>query len=145
MVATNSSAAAHPKTKVTSIRWSETDVAKLIELWSTNLSNAEIAKILKREESAVAVKASRINLPRRKQMKSKDSKARVRPCLRCQTPFYSGGPGNRFCDPCKDSSDWKNGNDHYATAGGIDPWQALRKRPNRPKNAGRLPTPPGIN
>jgi len=118
MVATNSSAAAHTKAKTTSIRWSETDVAKLIELWSTDLSNAEIAKILKREESAVAVKASRINLPRRKQMKSKDSKARVRPCLRCQTPFYSGGPGNRFCDPCKDSSDWKNGNDHYSAVGG---------------------------
>ena len=118
MEASHSRAAAQIKPRTTSIRWSETDVAKLIELWSTDLSNAEIAKILKREESAVAVKASRINLPRRKQMKSANSKARVRPCLRCTTPFYSAGPGNRFCEPCKDSSDWKNGNDHFSTAGG---------------------------
>jgi hypothetical protein len=100
-----------------STRWSEEDVSRLIDLWSTELSNAEIAKILNREESAVAVKASRINLPRRAKMKDKSSKARVRPCLRCETPFYSSGPGNRFCDPCKESSDWKNGNDFYATIG----------------------------
>lgn len=103
--------------KAASTRWSDDDVSKLIDLWSTNLTNAEIAKKLDREESAVAVKASRINLPRRAKMNSATSKAKVRPCLRCETPFYSTGPGNRFCDPCKDSSEWKNGNDFYATVG----------------------------
>jgi hypothetical protein len=105
--------------KMGSTRWSDTEVEKLIDLWETKLSNAEIAKILKRNESAVAVKASRINLPRRSTAKDKNSKARVRPCLRCTTPFYSSGPGTRFCDPCKESSDWQNGNDSYATVGGV--------------------------
>jgi hypothetical protein len=107
------------KDKVASTRWSDTEVAKLIELWETDLTNAAIAKILKRNESAVAVKASRINLPRRAATKDKNSKSRVRPCLRCTTPFFSGGPGNRFCDPCKASSDWMNGQDYYATVGGV--------------------------
>lgn len=100
-------------------RWSEAEVAKLIELWSTELSNADIAKKLNRHESAVAVKASRINLPRRATLKTQNPKARMRPCLRCSTPFHSAGPGNRFCDPCKESSDWQNGGDYYATVGGV--------------------------
>lgn len=100
-------------------RWSDEDVAQLITLWTTtNLSNAEIAKKMGREESAIAVKASRINLPRRAKTKDPASKARVRPCLRCQTSFYSTGPGNRVCDPCKESADWQNGVDLYSMIGG---------------------------
>jgi len=106
-------------TKRTPVRWSEADVVKLIDLWSTTLSNAEIAKKLNRNEAAVAVKASRINLPRRSTKTSTNSKARIKPCLGCSTPFHSTGPGNRFCDPCKAASDWQNGNDYYATIGGI--------------------------
>jgi hypothetical protein len=106
------------KPRTASIRWTDKDVARLIELWSTEMTNAQIAKELDRAESAVAVKASRINLPRRSTMGAKNTKARIRPCLRCSTPFHSSGPGNRFCDPCKDSSDWQNGNDYYATVGG---------------------------
>lgn len=111
-------AEAPAKTRTASVRWSDEEVQKLIDLWSSDLTNADIAKLLGREESAVAVKASRINLPRRAKMKDPNSKARVRPCLRCSTPFYSTGPGNRFCDPCKESADWQNGNDHYSTIGG---------------------------
>lgn len=99
-------------------RWSESDVKKLIELWATDLSSKDIAKILKRNPSAVSVKACRINLSRRAAIKAPDTKARARPCLRCTTPFYSTGPGNRFCDPCKESADWQNGNDYYSTVGG---------------------------
>ena len=108
------------RTRQPTTRWSNDDVRRLIELWSTDLTNKEIAKKLGREESAVAVKASQINLPRRGQMREQpaaNSKARVRPCLGCETPFYSSGPGIRFCDPCKDSSEWKNGGDYFTAAG----------------------------
>lgn len=105
-------------TKTPPPRWTEQDVATLIELWSKNMSNAEIAKKLGRPESAIAVKASRINLPRRSEL-GKTTKARVRPCLRCEKPFYSTGAGNRFCDPCKESSDWQNGGDYFSSIGGV--------------------------
>ena len=101
-------------------RWSAQEVADLIALWSTDLTNAQIAARLGREESAVAVKASRISLPRRSDMRAakKRSSAKMRKCLRCESPFYSTGSGNRICDPCKESSDWQNGGDYFATSNG---------------------------
>lgn len=103
--------------KRTSVKWSDQDIEDLMRLWAKGFSNAEIAKILNRKEVAVAVKASRINLPRRSGNRPVNSKARVRPCLRCDTRFHSSGPGNRFCTPCKGSSDWQNGEDYFAAIG----------------------------
>ena len=99
-----------------STRWTERDVAKLIELWSTALSNAEIAEILNRKEAAIAVKASRINLPRKTRLKT-NPMSKTRPCLRCETRFYSAGRHNRICDSCKSSSEWQSGNDSHAAFG----------------------------
>ena len=45
--------------------WSEKEVSQLVALWGMNLSKAEIASRLNQGEAAVAVKASRINLPPR--------------------------------------------------------------------------------
>lgn len=105
-------------TATPSSRWTSTDVARLIELWTTTeLSNAEIAKKLGRKEAAVAVKASRINLPRRAKGPAKAKGAKIRNCLRCSGPFHSTGAGNRFCDPCKESSDWQNGSDCFMAVG----------------------------
>jgi uncharacterized protein with von Willebrand factor type A (vWA) domain len=103
----------------TSNRWSQNDVKKLIDLWHSNKSNAEIAAELGRAEAAVAVKASRINLPPKRDVRSQNvkNKTRMRNCLRCRTPFISEGPGNRICDPCKGSADWQGGGDYYATMG----------------------------
>lgn len=34
---------------------------------------------------------------------------KIRPCLRCQTPFESHWPGERVCTPCKGTNSWKRG------------------------------------
>lgn len=108
--------------KTTEGRWSNEDVKKLFEYWKQGLSNAEIAKKLGRGESAVAVKASRCNLPPKRKAGSenvKNGNARQRSCLRCRSPFMSDGPGNRICDPCRESSDWQSGGDYYTSIGGF--------------------------
>ena len=89
--------------------WSDQEVSQLVALWGMKLSNAEIARRLNRGESAVAVKASRINLPPRSLTRNASPQARVRNCLRCSVPFRSSGFGNRICDPCKETQDWQNG------------------------------------
>lgn len=86
--------------------WSEADVRTLISMWSSS-TNAEIAKVLGRGENAIAVKATRLKLPRKEvaaKMSTPSSKrngAKLRDCLTCRTPFYSEGSHNRICDPCK--------------------------------------------
>ena len=89
--------------------WTEKEVSQLVALWGMNLSKAEIARRLNRGEAAVAVKASRINLPPRNLAQNAGSQARVRNCLRCSMPFHSSGFGNRICDPCKETQEWRNG------------------------------------
>lgn len=34
---------------------------------------------------------------------------KMRPCLRCRTPFESGWPGERVCTACKGTRSWKSG------------------------------------
>jgi len=36
----------------------------------------------------------------------------TRECLRCHRPFKSWGKGNRFCKACKNSADWRSGEDY---------------------------------
>lgn len=91
------------------IPWSDREVSRLVALWGMKLSNAEIARRLNRGETAIAVKASRINLPPRNADQPARPGARARNCLRCASPFHSSGPGNRICDPCKETQDWLNG------------------------------------
>ncbi|MEP3669091.1 MAG: GcrA family cell cycle regulator [Roseibium sp.] len=97
-------------------KWTDQDINTLIQLWSQGLSNAAIGEKLRRQENAVAVKASRLKLPPKSragealtQQKNKNSKAKVRNCLRCRSQFFSEGPGNRICDLCKSGSDWSSG------------------------------------
>jgi len=87
--------------------WSDEEIRTLAAMWATS-TNAEIAQKLNRPANAVAIKASRIGLPRKdeaaRMLKSAKKGVKVRNCLTCRTPFYSEGAHNRICDPCKDSN-----------------------------------------
>lgn len=94
--------------------WSEAQINLLVRLWGT-VPVADIAERLGRNPNSVAIKASRLGLPplaQRKALKTlrgANPKARVRPCLSCQTPFFSEGPHNRICEKCKDAEIWRTG------------------------------------
>lgn len=92
--------------------WTDSDIETLIEMWHMRYSNADIAEVLQRAENAVAIKASRLSLPPRRDLERRND-VKIRNCLRCATRFHSHGAGNRICDPCKTSSDWTSGGDHY--------------------------------
>ena len=92
--------------------WTDGDIETLIEMWHMRYSNADIAGALDRAENAVAIKASRLSLPPRREIESATS-AKIRKCLRCQGSFHSHGAGNRICDPCKGTNEWRSGGDDY--------------------------------
>jgi hypothetical protein len=92
--------------------WSDSDIETLIEMWHMKYSNADIADVLERAENAVAIKASRLSLPPRRQLTG-NSNAKIRKCLKCSSSFHSHGIGNRICDTCKGSSEWASGGDDY--------------------------------
>lgn len=92
--------------------WSDEDIETLIEMWHMRYTNADIADVLTRAENAVAIKASRLSLPPRRELEQvKDAK--IRKCLRCQASFHSHGAGNRICETCKSSHDWRVGGGDY--------------------------------
>ena len=88
--------------------WTDDDNRTLMQMWIEGRADSEIAERLKRSESAIRVKASRLNLPPRSEQRDR-FKAKARTCLVCGTSFYSEGPGNRVCDQCKASDDWQSG------------------------------------
>lgn len=88
--------------------WSLEDVETLIEMWNMRFTNEEIADVLERGPNAIAVKASRLNLPPRN---APVKLGKIRPCLRCATSFFSEGSGHRICDTCKSSDDWQSSGD----------------------------------
>lgn len=92
--------------------WSDSDIETLIEMWHMRYSNADIAEVLERAENAVAIKASRLSLPPRRE-RDRGTSAKIRKCLKCSSSFHSHGPGNRICDPCKASNEWMSGGDDY--------------------------------
>lgn len=92
--------------------WTDRDIETLIEMWHMRYSNADIAGALERAENAVAIKASRLSLPPRRDLEGA-ADAKIRKCLRCQGSFHSHGAGNRICDPCKGSNEWRSGGDDY--------------------------------
>ena len=47
--------------------------------------------------------------------KSKQEK-KVRNCMMCNKPFKSQAKFNRICWPCKNSDDWRYGNDYSITS-----------------------------
>lgn len=101
--------------------WSEDDVSRLIKLREEGHTNAEIATRLGRPENAIAIKATRLRLPPKgitaeQQLLRSNPKAKYRPCLTCQTTFFSEGPGHRICNGCKSSSMWSTGS--YSLIGG---------------------------
>lgn len=93
--------------------WSEQDIRDLIHMWRDH-DPAEIAQKLGRKANAVSIKASRLGLPPRASINERSKtarsnpKARVRPCLSCQIPFFSEGPHNRICDKCKNTAVWRS-------------------------------------
>lgn len=92
--------------------WTDSDIETLIEMWHMRYSNADIADVLDRAENAVAIKASRLSLPPRRELEHR-SDAKIRKCLRCGSSFHSHGAGNRICEPCKGSNEWRSGGDDY--------------------------------
>lgn len=98
--------------RIRSGAWSEEDIETLIEMWHLRYSNSDIADVLERAENAVAIKASRLSLPPRRELEQAQG-AKIRKCLRCTTSFYSHGAGNRICDTCKSSHEWRSGGSDY--------------------------------
>ena len=87
-------------------QWTPEEERILMEMWMRDLSNEEISKRLGRGTSAIAVKASRLSLPKRNRYDDRPT-AGVRKCLRCERDFHSFGPGNRICGPCKGRSEYR--------------------------------------
>lgn len=103
--------------------WTREEITTLIEMWP-NHGNDEIASSLNRAANAVAIKASRLGLPPRVQVRAAVAKStrnilrsstRVRPCLRCMTPFFSEGAHHRICDKCKSGHSWAAGSGSYVS------------------------------
>lgn len=111
---TNIDVTSEPGSRLARGSWSEKEVRILIAMWQKN-EIEEIVKALDRNKNAISIKASRLGLPPRAHTKSEKAvrtsnpKARIRPCLSCQTPFYSEGPHHRICDKCKDTESWRSG------------------------------------
>lgn len=104
--------------------WDDVEIQHLIQLWRKGRSNAQIASALGRNENAVAIKASRLNLPPKHHVSTKFSaenakinNSRIRPCLCCARDFFSEGSGHRICDLCKSTSAWSSG-DYAISFGG---------------------------
>ena len=47
--------------------------------------------------------------------KSESDTAKLRRCLKCQTPFHSAWEGHRVCDRCKHTSGWREGMPAYSS------------------------------
>ena len=112
--------------------WTRDEVDQLIELWTSGHSNDEIAAKLKRSPNSVAIKASRINLPSKTSIQRgsailrntsptpfprRNSKCKIRACLTCRGKFWSEGPGNRICDDCKESPNWRDSGAYVVSLG----------------------------
>ena len=115
-------ASGHAKAKPST--WTESDIETLISMREQGHSNLDIGLKLKREENAVAVKATRLHLPSRnsetkKAMLAKNPQAKLRACLTCAKTFFSEGAGNRICDPCKSTSAWASGSYSVSYGGGL--------------------------
>lgn len=102
--------------------WTTDDVEALIGYWSQGFSNAKIGKLMNRTSTAISMKAHRLNLPaktevappapggsNRATITTRNKQGKVRPCLCCNTSFWSTGAGNRICDDCKSGPEWGDG------------------------------------
>lgn len=102
--------------------WTDDDVEALIGYWSQGFSNAKIALLMRRTATAISMKAHRLNLPAKTEVAppvaGKSNRAtihthnkhgKIRPCLSCNTSFWSSGAGNRICDECKSGPEWGDG------------------------------------
>lgn len=122
--------------------WTEEEVRILVEAWFEGLRPADLAARLPgRSLSAVKVRASRLQLPRRDKADGKlvapplapektqapaaksneaalrrpGDTAKMRACLRCETQFYSSWAGDRICGSCRRSDDWQSGDPWYVS------------------------------
>lgn len=109
--------------------WTRSEITTLIEMWPDH-GNDEIARHLNRAPNAVAIKASRLGLPPRVQVRAafannargaQRAGAKVRPCLRCKTSFFSDGAHHRICDKCKSGDAWASGSGSYIS--GLETFQ----------------------
>lgn len=93
--------------------WTDPEVETLIQMWNAGAATSDIAKKLGRNDNSVAIKASRLRLPRKTDVKNGElgggrkmrPDAKIRPCMTCRRPFFSEGNHNRRCDPCRESDD----------------------------------------
>ena len=75
-------------------------------MWLANRTCEQISERLDRRTSAIAVKSSRLDLPRRNRYDHRP-KAGIRRRLRCRRDFHSFGPSNQICAPCKGTTEYR--------------------------------------
>jgi hypothetical protein len=118
-------------------RWESREDLVLTALWLANVAVPHIVaymnpRIRKCTAASIAIRATRLELPRRKdpikdaaqaqaiiagiigqleqtnfKLQAKPGCAGLRKCLNCSTPFYSAGSHNRICMRCKGSNQWR--------------------------------------
>ncbi|MCE2523323.1 MAG: hypothetical protein J4F49_08910 [Rhodobacteraceae bacterium] len=98
------------------VEWTDDEIHRLIDLWKRHVPFGRIAKTMGRSKKSVSIKASRLGLTTRPYWNDQFSvnarkRGKARSCLSCRRTFFSEGPGNRICNPCKESPHWEQGND----------------------------------
>lgn len=96
--------------------WTEAEIRQLVDGWRTDVSLQDIAAELGRSKKSVAVKACRLGLTKRgyfgaAHLRRAKRTGTARPCLSCESLFFSEGPGNRICPKCIRSEEWSTGGD----------------------------------
>lgn len=98
--------------------WSDEDLQLLAELWRDGRSVRAIAENLGRSESAIAVRASRLNLGSRRSLAAPPP-PELRECLMCGRKFPPLHRHNRVCKPCQASDEWRFGGRWYEIDGEV--------------------------
>ena len=94
--------------------WTADQIAQLFEMRNAGGEFRDIARELGRTEQAAQSKYSEIKRERRSGVKKTTAKPKGQPpqkraCLKCGGSFNSKGPGNRICNDCKGSPEWRSG------------------------------------
>lgn len=87
-------------------KWTSGEVVKLCGWWAEGLTVARIASRLHRSRASVAGAIERNRLGKR-------GGPRAVRCLTCSKLFQPKHRFNRICDLCKDTEEWRSGNDWH--------------------------------
>ena len=85
-------------------KWTAAEIAKLCDWWATGYTIPQIASRLHRSRASVSGAIERNRLGRH-------GGARARRCLTCARLFQPAHRFNRICDGCKETDEWRSGND----------------------------------